>query len=270
MLAERTPASFVAFDLLCLGDEDLRGEPFHRRRQLLTEVTGPGGPSPAPALHITPATSEAAVARDWFQRFEGAGLDGVVAKGRDLPYVPGKRLMVKVKHERTAEFVVGGFRWYKGSGAGSPPEIGSLMLGLYGPGGQLSHVGVIGAFPVAQRRQLVGTLEPYREPGPDHPWAQWATAMEGAAGRLPGARNRWNASKDMSFVPVRPELVVEAAYEHLQGDRLRHTAHFRRWRPDRVAASCTYEQLEAVVPFELAHVFGTSVVSEAGERTGGH
>lgn len=266
MLAKKTPASFVGFDLLCLGREDLRAEPFHERRRLLEDVLGGTGRGRGPAAHLTPATTDVEVARDWFKRFEGAGLDGVVAKATDLAYVPGKRLMVKVKHERTADFVVAGFRWYKGSAAGGPPEVGSLMLGLYGPGGQLSHVGVIGAFPAAQRRELVGLLGPYRDAGQDHPWAQWAAAVEaepGRAARLPGARSRWNANKDLSFVPLKPVLVVEAAYEHLQGDRLRHTAHFRRWRPDRMAESCTYDQLEAVVPVELAEVFGAGVVTGA-------
>jgi ATP-dependent DNA ligase len=274
MLAARDPASFVAFDLLCLGDRDLRQEPFHRRRSLLEEVLAPLADRfrAAPAVHLTPATRDVAEARDWFSRFEGAGLDGVVAKAADLRYVAGKRLMVKVKHERTAEFVVGGFRWYKGSAAGSPPEVGSLLLGLYDNAGHLAHVGVIGAFPLEQRRALVDVLQPLRAlppPGPEpsaapHPWAEWAGADAAPAPpRAPGARSRWNASKDLSFEPVRPELVVEAAYEHLQGHRLRHTARFRRWRPDRRPVSCTYTQLEAVVPLELAEVFGAGVVTRA-------
>ena len=195
----------------------------------------------------------------------------MVAKAADLAYVAGKRVMVKVKHERTAEFVVGGFRWYRPSAdAGIPgqSEIGSLMLGLYDSAGDLSHVGVIGAFAAEQRRQLVDVLAPYRvgsDGGPEgHPWAAWATASEAAGPRLPGARSRWNATKDLSFELLRPDLVVEAAYEHLQGTRLRHTAQFRRWRPDRDARSCTYDQLDAVVPMELADVFGASQRAASG------
>jgi ATP-dependent DNA ligase len=274
MLAEKTPASFVAFDLLALGDRDMRGQPFHERRRVLEDILGPTGGTGRPArVHLTPTTRHRSVAQDWFERFEGAGLDGVVAKPADLAYVPGKRVMVKVKHERTAEFVVGGFRWYRASsGAATGQEVGSLVLGLYDAAGRLCHVGVIGAFPADQRRQLVSHLAPYRGARGDddaHPWAAWA-AVPGAAGgpRAPGARSRWNATKDLSFEPVRPELVVEAAYEHLQGDRLRHTAQFRRWRPDRDARSCTYDQLDAVVPMLLADVFGASVIKSAGSTTG--
>jgi ATP-dependent DNA ligase len=264
MLAEKTPASFVAFDLLAVDDRDLRKEPFYERRRLLEGVIGEAGP--AAGIHLTPATRDRSVAIDWFARFEGAGLDGVVAKGQDLAYVAGKRVMVKVKHERTAEFVVGGFRWYRASAANGSEEIGSLMLGLYRRPGQLAHVGVIGAFPAEQRRQLVEVLAPYRLPAEGargrHPWADWAVATEPAGTRLPGARSRWNAKKDLSFELVRPELVVEAAYEHLQGDRLRHTAQFRRWRPDRDPESCTYEQLDVAVPVELASVFGAGIVAK--------
>ena len=270
MLAERTPASFVAFDLLALGSRDLRDEPFHQRRRLLEELSSEmASLERAGSVHLTPATRDPIVARDWFRRFEGAGLDGVVAKSSDLAYVAGKRVMVKVKHERTAEFVVGGFRWYKASSANGAEEIGSLLLGLYDTSGDLAHVGVIGAFPAEQRRQLVEVLAPYRldreqarQEG--HPWAGWASMPETSA-RMPGARSRWNAAKDLSFEPLRPVLVVEAAYEHLQGYRLRHTAQFRRWRPDRTPQSCTYEQLDVAVPMELADVFGAGVLSgEAG------
>jgi len=281
MLAQKTPASFVAFDLLCLGSEDLRGEPFHQRRRLLEEVLATPVLAPAavaqttrpaaPGVHLTPATTDLAVAQDWFRRFEGAGLDGVVAKASSLLYLPDKRAMVKVKHERTAEFAVAGFRWHKSSRSGGPPRVGSLMLGLYDKAGQLAHVGVIGAFPDQQRAELVAVLEPYRlspeaAAGEGHPWAGWAEIMEGPAGRLPGARSRWNADKDLSFELLRPDLVVEAAYEHLQGDRLRHMAQFRRWRPERDARSCTYDQLDVAVPFELAEVFGAGVVPGAPER----
>jgi ATP-dependent DNA ligase len=287
LLAERTPASFVAFDLLALGSYDAREQPFHERRRLLEELfsdTGSTNPASGRSLrlepqagdansfsrvHLTPATRDRAVAEDWFRRFEGAGLDGVVAKASNLAYVAGKRVMVKVKHERTAEFVVGGFRWYKGPSADGADEVGSLLLGLYDVAGDLAHVGVIGAFPAEQRRQLVDVLFPYRlsneqarEDG--HPWAAWAAMPEATAARMPGARSRWNAAKDLSFEPLRPVLVVEAAYEHLQGHRLRHTAQFRRWRPDRDAESCTYAQLDVAVPMELAGVFGAGVIS--GER----
>lgn len=245
LLAETTPASFVAFDLLALGDRDLRAEPFAARRAALIGIIGEDG-----EVHLTPATTDAAVARDWFDRFEGAGLDGVVAKAVDGPYASDKRVMLKVKHERTAEFVVGGFRWFKGAA----DAVGSLMLGVY-QGEVLSSVGVIGAFTAARRRELVSELAPYRNPT-SHPWAEWASAgSTGERERLPGATSRWNATKDLSFEPLAPELVVEAAYEHLQGGRLRHTARFRRWRPDRDPASCTYDQLEVAVPALLTEVF---------------
>jgi ATP-dependent DNA ligase len=206
-----------------------------------------------PPIHLTPLTADPAVAQDWFQRFEGAGLDGVVAKASSQPYRPGERTMLKVKHERTGDFVVAGFRWYQAD----PTVVGSLMLGLY-EGDHLQHVGVIGAFPAAQRRQLVEELAVYRNPD-SHPWADWAEfAAEGAADgrRLPGGLSRWNATKDLSFELLRPQLVVEAAYEHLQGQRLRHTARFRRWRPDRDPLSCTYEQMDIAVPALLSEVFG--------------
>jgi ATP-dependent DNA ligase len=250
MLAETTPASFVAFDVLALGGRDLRAAGFGERRR---ELEGALSAATAP-VHVTRATTDPEVAQDWFRRFEGAGLDGVVAKGLSVPYREGERVMVKVKHERTADFVVAGFRWYKG-GEG----IGSLMLGLYDDAGRLQHVGVIGSFPAARRIELVEELAPYRQPGPDpHPWAEWADADVGSAPgrRPPGAVSRWNAKKDLSFELLRPDLVVEAAYEHLQGTRLRHTAQFRRWRPDRDARSCTYEQMEVAVPIELVEVFG--------------
>lgn len=275
MLARETPACFVAFDLLCLGDEDLRNQPFHQRRRLLEAMLPPTAlPSEgtarvpglaSPSVRLTPATKELAVADDWFHRFEGAGLDGVVAKAADLAYLPDKRVMVKVKHERTADFVVGGFRWHKSSKEGGPPRVGSLMLGLYGANDQLGHVGVIGAFADAQRLQLVEALRPYRlapaqAAAMGHPWAGWAEMVEEPGARLPGGRSRWNANKDLSFELLRPELVVEAAYEHLQGDRLRHMAQFRRWRADRGPGSCRYEQLEVAVPLELAEVFGAGVL----------
>jgi ATP-dependent DNA ligase len=205
---------------------------------------------------LTPATSDQAVASDWVKRFEGAGLDGVVVKRLDLEYREDQRVMIKVKHERTADFVVAGFRWHK-AGQG----IGSLLLGLYDDAGNLHHVGVIGAFPANRRRELVDELAPYRDNAAEgHPWATWAESEAEAEvsgrRRSPGNVSRWNATKDLSFELLRPELVVEAAYEHLQGDRLRHTAQFRRWRPDRDPASCTYSQLDVAAPAELAAVFG--------------
>lgn len=250
MLASTTPASFVAFDLLALGDRDLRETPFFERRIELEKALE----GVEPPVHVTPLTADPSVARDWFERFEGAGLDGVVVKSSGLAYLPGERAMWKVKHERTGEFVVGGFRWYQAD----PTVVGSLMLGLY-DGPDLEHVGVIGAFPAMQRRQLVEELAVYRDPGPDHPWANWMEWMDAGASdgrRLPGGLSRWNAHKDLSFELVRPDLVVEAAYEHLQGRRLRHTARFRRWRPDRDPESCTYEQMEVAVPTLLSEVFG--------------
>jgi ATP-dependent DNA ligase len=263
LLAETTPASFVAFDLLALGHRDLRSQPFHERRSLLEGLLDEATPSGS--FHVTPCTRDRSVAADWFHRFEGAGLDGVMAKAADLAYVAGKRVMMKVKHERTAEFVVGGFRWYRGSAAAGAEQIGSLMLGLYTGTGDLAHVGVIGAFPLEQRRKLVEVLAPHRmraEAGAGgHPWGGWAAMAEASTTRMPGARSRWNATKDLSFELVKPDLVVEAAYEHLQGDRLRHTAQFRRWRPDRDPRSCTYEQLEVAVPVELAAVFGAGILS---------
>jgi ATP-dependent DNA ligase len=260
-LAERTPAQLVVWDLLALGDRDLRAEPFSHRRAELERVMGDRAD---PRVHLTPLTTDPAVAADWFERFEGAGLDGVVAKGRQQVYLEDKRVMLKVKHERTAEFVVGGFRWYKGD----PGAVGSLMLGLY-DGPRLAHVGVIGSFTAVRRRELVAELGPYRGDVADHPWAGWAEAA--GTGRDAGGRSRWNAGKDLGFEPVRPDLVVEAAYEHLQGARLRHTARFRRWRPDRTGTSCTYDQVAVAVPALLADVFaaggsGSPGLPEPGSR----
>ena len=246
MLAAETPARFVAFDLLALGDRDLRDEPFFVRRNELEAALGQA----QPPIHLTPITTDADTAFDWFNRFEGAGLDGVVAKGREIRYLPDQRAMVKVKHERTGDFVVGGFRWY----AKDRSAVGSLMLGLY-DGGELHHVGVIGSFPTDRRKALVGELAAYRDPE-DHPWGRWSEFMVADGGRAPGVGNRWNAKKDLSFELLRPELVVEAAFEHLQGRRLRHTARFRRWRPDRDASSCTYDQMDIAVPTLLSDVFG--------------
>jgi ATP-dependent DNA ligase len=247
LLAGTTPASFVAFDLLALDDRDLRSTPFSERRALLEQALADA----SPPVHLTPATADPAVARDWFSRFEGAGLDGVVAKRADLPYREDERLMMKVKHERTADCVVAGFRWHK-----SGPIVGSLLLGLYDDNGVLHHTGVTASFTMARRRELVDEIEPYRRPSlAGHPWEAWAAA-EPTGGRTPGAPSRWNAKKDLSWEPLAPELVCEVAYDNLQGNRFRHATTFRRWRPDRDPRSCTYGQLEVVVPEELAAVFG--------------
>ncbi len=246
MLAERTPASFVGFDLLAIGDEDLMGRPFVERRTRLEEALA----AASDPVFLTPATADLAEARDWFVRFEGAGLDGVVAKPLDGTYQPDKRTMFKVKHERTADCVVAGFRWHKTGGI-----IGSLLLGLYGEDGRLHHVGVAASFPMARRKSLVAELEPYVADDPSqHPWGEWADQEAHASTRMPGAVSRWSAGKNLSFVPLRPELVVEVAYEKMEGDRFRHTAQFRRWRTDRTPESCTYEQLESPDDLELSEI----------------
>ena len=249
LLAKQTPASFVAFDLLAEGDEDLRPLPqVDRRRRLEALLRGA-----RPPVHITPCTTDRALAAEWFDAFEGAGLDGVVAKPERLPYREGERVMLKVKHERTADCVVAGFRWHKSGGV-----IGSLLLGLYDDAGTLHHVGVTASFPMAQRKALVEALAPYRENALEgHPWHDWASAMAEAGGRMPGAQSRWNAGKDQSWEPVRPELVVEVRYDHLQGDRFRHGTTFVRFREDRTPESCTYAQLDEAAPAELAQIFGT-------------
>ena len=252
-LAGETPASFVAFDLIALGDDDLREAPLAERRAALDASLG----GCTPPIYLTPVTDDVAVARDWFERFEGAGLDGVVAKRVDLPYRENERVMIKVKPERTADCVVAGFRWHKSGGI-----VGSLLLGLYDENGTLHHVGVVGAFPMATRRSLVDELAPLRENAmEDHPWKEWAEwASAGPGGgpggqRQPGAVSRWNAKKDMTWEPLRPERVVEVAYDQLQGKRFRHAAQFRRWRPDRDPSSCTYDQLDVVVPALLGELF---------------
>ncbi len=247
LLARTTPASFVAFDLLAVGDRDLRAEPFRARRALLEDALR----SALPPIHLTPTTTDPAVARDWFARFEGAGLDGVVAKRQELPYREDERLMMKVKHERTADCVVAGFRWHK-----TGPIVGSLLLGLFDEAGVLHHVGVTASFTMARRHELVDELAPYRRPSlAGHPWEAWA-APEPTGGRTPGSPSRWNAKKDLGWEPLAPELVCEVAYSNLQGDRFRHATTFRRWRPDRLPETCTYAQLEVVVPEELDAVFG--------------
>jgi ATP-dependent DNA ligase len=248
LLAKETPSSFVAFDALALDDEDLRERPFEERRAALEQALG----GVEPPVHLTPATRDRQVATEWFDRFEGAGLDGVIAKRVDLPYRENERVMLKVKHARTADCVVGGFRWHKSGGV-----VGSLLLGLYDDEGTLHHVGVASGFSVARQTEFVEELAPLRDDALEgHPWAAWADAMEQASGRMPGGQSRWNASRDQSWEPVRPERVVEVAYDHLQGDRFRHATSFVRWRPDREPRSCTYSQLDSAVPEELAAVFG--------------
>ncbi|MDQ1487552.1 MAG: hypothetical protein QOJ23_66 [Actinomycetota bacterium] len=248
LLAGQTPASFVAFDVLAEGDEDLRPLPQVERRRRLEAMLG----GARPPVHLTPCTTDRALAAEWFDAFEGAGLDGVVAKPEQLPYREGERVMLKVKHERTADCVVAGFRWHKSGGV-----IGSMLLGLFDEAGTLHHVGVTAAFPMTQRKALVDTLAPYREGAlENHPWRDWATAMAEARGRMPGAQSRWNAGKDQSWEPVRPELVVEVRYDHLQGDRFRHGTTFVRFREDRKPESCTYAQLDEAAPAELSQIFG--------------
>jgi ATP-dependent DNA ligase len=251
-LAATTPASVVLFDLLALGDRDLRGAPLAERRALLEQALA-GARAP---VHLTPATRDAEVAADWFRRFEGAGLDGVVAKGLDTTYQPGVRAMVKVKHARTADCVVAGFRWHK-DGPGT--MVGSLLLGLHDAGGTLHHVGICSSFTAARRRELAAELAPLREGALDgHPWRDWAEFAESGADpgrRLPGAKSRWNQGKDLSWEPLRVERVCEVAYDHLQGDRFRHATQFQRWRPDRSPAECRYDQLEVTPAFELGQIF---------------
>jgi ATP-dependent DNA ligase len=253
LLAAEKPASFVAWDLLALDDEDLRETPLEVRRERLERTLSRA----APPVHLSPATRDRAVALDWFRRFEGAGLDGVMAKRLDEPYRPGERTMIKVKHRRTADCVVAGFRWHK-NGAGT--MVGSLLLGLYDDGGTLHHVGVTAAFTTAVRKQLVAELAPLRKNALEgHPWRHWAEAQDDAAAkgqRLPGATSRWNRGKDLSWEPLRPERVCEVAYDHMQGTRFRHAAQFVRWRPDKRPQDCRYDQLEVTPPYELERVFG--------------
>jgi ATP-dependent DNA ligase len=255
MLAAESPASFVAWDLLALGDDDLRDTPQGERRAQLEKVLG----SAPPPVHLTPATTDRALAQDWFHRFEGAGLDGVIAKRLADKYQPAKRAMLKIKHQRTADCVVAGFRWHK-NGPGT--HIGSLLLGLFDDEGSLHHVGVTSSFTWDKRAALVPELEPLRKDALEgHPWGEWAEwATQGAADasgqRLPGATSRWNRGKDLSWEPLRPERVAEVAYDHLQGDRFRHGTTFKRWRPDKPPAECRYDQLEETPAYEIAKIFG--------------
>ncbi|MEV5407632.1 ATP-dependent DNA ligase [Thermopolyspora sp. NPDC052614] len=253
LLAEQTPASFVAFDLLALGDENLMDRPFAERRARLTEALAKAGDH----VRLTPVTDDHDLAARWFDQFEGAGLDGLVVKPVDRPYEPDRRVMFKVKHERTADCVVAGYREHK-----SGPIVGSLLLGLYDSSGRLHHVGVAASFTMQRRAELVEELAPYRlDDLTDHPWASWTSQSQagpqsatGSGQRMPGAVSRWNAKKDLSFIPLRPDLVVEVAYEHMEGDRFRHTARFRRWRPDRTPKSCTYAQLERPISYDLDNI----------------
>jgi ATP-dependent DNA ligase len=248
LLAEQTPASYVAWDLLAIGDEDLREVPLEERRARLEKEL-----HETSSVHLSPATQDRALAEDWFQRFEGAGLDGVMAKRLDSPYRAGERTMIKVKHSRTADCVVAGFRWHK-NGPGT--MIGSLLLGLYDDKGKLHHVGVTAAFTTAMRKQLVTELAPLRENAlANHPWRDWAEAM-GEGQRMPGGGSRWNRGKDLSWEPLRIERVCEVSYDHMQGSRFRHAAHFKRWRPDKPPSDCRYDQLEVTPAYELERVFG--------------
>jgi ATP-dependent DNA ligase len=255
-LALETPSSFVAFDLLAVDGKSVMDEPQSERRarleKLLARVKAP--------VYLTPMTTQRKVALDWLKHFEGAGLDGVIAKGANLTYQPGKRVMVKIKHARTADCVVAGFRWHK-AGKGI---VGSLLLGLYDAGGVLQHVGVTSAFTMAAREKLAKELEPLRKNAmKDHPWRDWAGAASESS-RMPGASSRWSAGKDLSWEPVRPERVCEVKYDHLQGERFRHAAIFLRWRPDKPPEECRYDQLEVTAPFELDRVFGASRNKKAG------
>lgn len=242
MLAGQTPAAFIAFDLLALDDIDYTTRPFVERRAALVDALAGCGPT----FHVTPATTDLATAQRWFDEFEGAGLDGVIAKPLDGRYLPDKRTMFKIKHQRTTDCVVAGYRLHKSG----PDAIGSLLLGLYDGDGTLASVGVIGAFPMARRRELFTELQPLVSGFDDHPW-NWAAHTDPDVVRRYGGGSRWNAGKDLSFVPLRPDRVVEVRYDHMEGQRFRHTAQFNRWRPDRDPRSCTYDQLDRPVTFPL-------------------
>lgn len=256
MLSEQIPSSVVFFDLLAHGARDLRNLPFVERRQKLESLLAKAN-SP---IHLTPATTDFDTASDWFRRFEGAGLDGVVAKPAAGVYESNKRVMLKVKHERECDCVVAGFRWHK---KGDRTAVGSLLLGLFDDSGRLQHVGVCASFTDQKRLELVKFLAPYRKNAlVNHPWKDWAVAegaahVGGAEHRMPGGQSRWSQGKDLSWEPLRPELVVQVAYEHMQSGRFRHMSHFRRWRPDKKPEDCTFEQLEVVPPHELETIFST-------------
>ncbi|MFK0009503.1 ATP-dependent DNA ligase [Paenarthrobacter sp. NPDC090520] len=245
MLAEKTPSSLVAFDLLALGDDDLTGQPFAERRAALEEALADA----EPPVYVTPAVTDLDRAKEWFVQLEGAGLDGVLSKPLDGTYQPNKRVMFKTKHERTADCVVAGFRWHK-----TAKVVGSMLLGLYDDSGRLHHVGVVASFPMAKREALVAELEPYQVEFAEHPWGEWANQESAGGSRMPGGQSRWSAGKDFSFVPLRPELVIEVAYDYMEGDRFRHTTQFRRWRPDRTPDGCTYSQLEEPADYDLGEI----------------
>ncbi len=255
LLAQETPASFVVWDLLALGHEDLRETPLAIRREKLEKALAGAGPR----VHLSPATRDRVLAEDWFRRFEGAGLDGVMAKRLDSPYRAGARTMIKIKHTRTADCVVAGFRWHK---EGKGTRVGSLLLGLYDDAGTLHHVGVVAAFTTAVRKQLVEEFASLRKNAFEgHPWRGWADEQDDSAvkgQRLPGATSRWNHGKDLSWEPLRPERVCEVAYDHMQGTRFRHAAQFVRWRPDKRPRDCRYDQLEVTPAYELERVFGAT------------
>lgn len=259
-LAAASPAAFVAFDLLALDDRDLTPEPFALRRAELERILAHA----TRRIHLTPATHDRTLAQDWFRRFEGAGLDGVIAKPLAGAYEPNKRSMLKIKHERDCDCVVAGFRWHKNGdpSSGDPALVGSLLLGLYDDTGNLQHVGTCASFTAPKRAELVSLLDPFREDAlRNHPWAHWDDQNQPASEattngqRMPGGKSRWTGAKDLSWEPLRPELVLEVAYEHMQGARFRHMAQFRRWRPDKPPADCTYAQLETVPPHELQTIF---------------
>jgi len=250
-LSKEIPASIVFFDLLCVDQHDLRGVHFEQRRRELESILK----NSKPPLHITPATREYDIATDWFKRFEGAGLDGVMAKPVNGIYEPDKRVMFKVKHERDCDCVVAGFRWYR---KGDGDAVGSLLLGLFDDSGDLQHVGVCGSFTMEKRKELVHFLAPYRKDAlKNHPWKAWAGEAAEPGHRMPGGQSRWSQGKDLSWEPLRVELVAEFAYEHMQGSRFRHMAQFRRWRSDKQPKDCTYAQLEVVPPQELMEIFSS-------------
>ncbi len=254
-LAAAAPASFVAFDLLAFGREDLRREPMTVRRERLERALG----GVAPPVYVTPMTRDVRTAREWLARFEGAGLDGVVAKPASIAYEAGKRVMLKIKHARTADCVVAGFRWHRAA----PASVGSLLLGLYDEDGRLHHVGVTSSFTMEARRALAVELEPLRKNAlAAHPWRSWSDPAQDEAVKMPGGQSRWSAGKDLSWEPLRLERVCEVKYDHMQGQRFRHAAVFLRWRPDKPPRDCRYDQLEVTIPYDLARVFG------AGRRRG--
>jgi len=260
LLAQESPSSFVAWDLLALDDVDMRGETQEARRAALEKALA-GAKAP---VHLTPVTDDRATAEDWFRRFEGAGLDGVIAKPKASTYQPGKRAMTKIKHARTAECVVAGFRWYKDAHG---ELVGSFLLGLYDDAGVLHHVGICASWKREERANLAKFLEPYRKDAREnHPWAGWAQWAGETDQRMPGATSRWNRGKDLTWEPLRIELVCEVAYDHLQGDRFRHATQFKRWRHDKPPSDCRYDQLEVSAPFELSAIFGGEVPAATGSK----